>query len=73
MPWYPKKDNVGDLICPVCEGTGKVTDKNSHNVRNCVLCLGKGSVIPKGNATVYPMSQGDLTRVMHLTNLTKIR
>lgn len=69
MPWYPKKDNVGDLICPVCDGTGKVTDKITHQMRECVLCFGKGAVIPKGNAKVYPMPQKDLSRIMHITKL----
>ncbi len=70
MPWYPKKDpNSGDQICPVCDGSGEVVDEKTRNRRPCVLCLGKGAVIPKGNAKVYPMPQKDLSRIMHITKL----
>lgn len=71
MPWYAKKSNVGGcLICPVCEGTGSVADAKTEKLRNCVLCVGGGSLPEKGNAKVVPMSQEQLKSVINATKLT---
>lgn len=47
--WFPtKRMRSGKRsICPLCDGWGLVTDKNTQNKRTCLICSGVGRLKPK--------------------------
>ena len=48
MTWYPRHQHRLES-CPVCFGSGQVTDAKKHILRMCVVCRGDGTVRSKVN------------------------
>jgi hypothetical protein len=40
--YYPPKRPKEIMLCPCCNGSGKVRDKNTAKIRDCVGCFGNG-------------------------------